>query len=248
MCKAKLAIGDVELQIPLRREIYAAISENPNKLSQLNFGLVCLLKEMFPPKVRNTLLTLQVGDAELDFEMDSGLATAIAETYRTDNSIEENYQKEFEDLLRQSIPSHKRPPSSRQYSYMYQIADTLNIEIPEKALRDTDFCSEFIDENVDEFKVVQARHHALVREANRVARWAVAFHMAEKGIELKEIAKYLSVVKEETVQKYLMNFDSWLNEFATMNSEKQKALYHLINFVLEHEHPLVGRLELRVQV
>lgn len=242
MNKAKLSIGDIEVQIPVRNEIFGAVSENSHKLGKLRADIVYLLEQMYPPAKQT--LTLQVGDAELEFEIEKNLALSIAESYKAAPNIQPAEQAEFEDILRNIVPSNKRPPSSRQYQYMQQIATTLGLEIPEKALIDTDYCSEFIDEHVDEFKQIQSANQAVVREANRVARWVVAYQLNDKGINLTEIAKFLGVVQEKTVQKYLNSLEEWKEDFLNFERSKQLMMNDLINYIIENDYDNVKELNI----
>ncbi len=234
MKNAKIVVHDTEILIPVRDEIFGVLCENSHKLDDLKSDVVYLLRQMFPPETQT--LTLQVGDAELDFEIEQHLVAALAESFNKGYVVEPSEQAQFEDILRQTVPLSKRPPTSRQYSYMQQIAMTLNLEIPTKALRNTDACSEFIDEHIDEFKLVDSQIQAFRREANRVARWVVAYQLNGTGESLANIAKRLGVVQEATIIKYLNNLDSWKANFVQMSKKEQLCMNDLVNYILESEY------------
>lgn len=245
MSFAKIIIHDIEVKIPVSAPVFESLCENSDKLDQLP-DLNYLLKQMFP--VANEKANLIVGDAIMEFEVEKYLLDSIADSYKKSPEIDDYSISQLDDLLRQSIPFDKRPPTHRQINYATEIAATLSIDLPAKALINTDSCSLFIEENVEEFKVESQKIRDITNQANRVARWAVAFSLSCQGVELKHIATKLGVVREATVQKYLNSYDEWKNEFSQRDRTYQLSIVHLITFILDEDYYEHGPFDLGLSI
>lgn len=231
---AKIIINDIEIKIPLSAPIYESLCDNSDQLESLPGGFGDLLKEIFP--VAKQKANIIVGDAVLEFETERYALDYIADSYKNSSGINDDSLLQIDSFLRDTIPFKKRPPTNKQIDYITEIADILGLDIPKKALRNTELCSKFIDKHLDEFQTISRRNNKLKSEANRVARWAVAYSQSCNGVELKSIAKKLGIVQEVTIQKYLDKFSEWLGEYNKKNQSDREEILKLIIGVIEEDY------------
>jgi len=233
---AKIIINDLEIKIPVSTPVFESLCDNSEQLEKLP-DITYLLKEMFP--IARQISNIIIGDTVLEFESEKYFLDAIADSYKKSPEIDEHSASKFDDLLRQSIPFKKRPPTHKQINYATEIATTLSIDLPAKALKSTDSCSQFIDDNLEEFQIESQKKRDFTNQANRVARWAVAFSLSYQGVDLKSIATKLGVAREATVQKYLNSYEEWKDQYTRSDKYYQLSILDLITFILDqdyHEH------------
>jgi len=246
MKTAKITVNDIEIKIPVNDYVFEALCENSEQLESLPSDITYLLKQIFPIKTGKGHIIL--GDAVLEFEAERYFLDVLADSYQTSSEMSEYNIAQFSDEIRKTIPFKKRPPTNRQIEYVTEIATTLVIDIPAKALRSTDACSEFIDEYQDEFKVASREQRAFLNEVSRVARWAVADHLVSKSNDLKSVASKLGVAREATVEKYLKNFNEWKEQFYLADRVYQFRMWDMITFTLEEDYSELGDIDLNLKM
>ena len=238
---AKITINNMEIEIPIGLVIYDALNENVEKITPLlEFDI--FLKKIFPIKKQKA--NVIIGGAIIEFEAEKYQLNEILDRYTAIPETKMHLLLEFDDLLRLALPVNKRPPTHKQVTYAAEIAMVLDVNLPQKVTINSNACSLFIEDNIDEFKVAYLMRRELTRESNRVARWVVAFSLFEKGVDLKNIALKLGVAREPTIEKYLVNYSEWKNEFDQKDHSHKITVANMIMSILELEYYECGPFDI----
>lgn len=84
--------------------------------------------------------------------------------------------------------------------------------------------------------MVDSQRQAVIREANRVARWVVAYQLNDVSESMENIAKRLGVAREATVEKYLASLEEWKSDFVEMSHTDQQTMNNMINIIIARDH------------
>lgn len=231
---AKLIINDLEVQLPVSDSVIEALCDNADHLEDFSSEIHRLLKSLAP--IENKKSCIVVGDVVLEFESEESILEGIYKTYQQSSIVSDEYLDDFDALLKKSVPYKHRPPSYKQVDYATQIAATLAIDLPAKALRNITACSKFIDQNMDAFEEANHQNRIIKREANRVARWSVATFLYIEGADLKSIATLFGVTKEETVLNYFNKYIEWKNMYSLFEGDEIQLILLRTLEVIEIEY------------
>lgn len=231
MKEMKIILNDREIVFPLKKDLYEAICDNTEYLTELPPDFLYLLKQMIVPSYEKA--SLVIGDAILEFQMERYLLDYLSEQGGRGCVFDDKQLHDLHEVIRKTIPYEKRPPSEKQINYVLRISEMLNIDIPVNVLKYSDSCSDFIDKYQYEYQEVERFYRELRSEANRVSRWLIAFSLSQRGDCLESIAERLGVVREATVEKYMVSYLSWKESFLTMHESYQLGLMDFINNILE---------------
>lgn len=230
----KIILNDSEIVLPIRDEIYEAVCENSESLSDLPYEFIYILKQMIVPSYEKA--SLVIGDAALEFDIESYLLDYLSSNKDKFSDFDEEQLLQINEIVRKTIPYGKRPPSQKQLSYVIRISETIGIDIPPKVLKCADACSEYIDTYQYEYQEIERYKRALRSEANRVSRWVVAHSLHQNGDNLSSIAEKLGVVRESTIEKYVASYNAWRESFLMTDKKYQLSLMDFIDDILESEY------------
>ncbi|WP_305817548.1 hypothetical protein, partial [Photobacterium leiognathi] len=125
MKEMKIILNDREIVFPLKKDLYEAICDNTEYLTELPPDFLYLLKQMIVPSYEKA--SLVIGDAILEFQMERYLLDYLSEQGGRGCVFDDKQLHDLHEVIRKTIPYEKRPPSEKQINYVLRISEMLNI-------------------------------------------------------------------------------------------------------------------------
>ncbi|MBE8595044.1 hypothetical protein [Xenorhabdus sp. BG5] len=106
-----------------------------------------------------SIATLTIGNAKIKVEIHKCIYELVS-IYGRENktiSIDSKASEYIDDAIREFIPEGSQIVTRKQIKFIQSISEKLNIQPSWKQLRNIKFASEFIDKNIDEFKIKSSK-------------------------------------------------------------------------------------------
>lgn len=231
--QAEIHIGNQVIRIPVHEELVSQLLKSENSLKLDCLEMTRFLKGYLSTRTRE--ISLRVKDIELSFAVPAWLADTLE--FETSPFIpEQEYSDDFGQIIRKMIPSDIRPPTEKQLSYAKRIAVTLGKELSDGQISSVSKCSDFIDKHLPAFYEMRSSLNSLYVMSRKAARGYVALCLASGygGIS-DELLDIMGVSKKTTVEKYLEQFNTYLDEYQKMEPQSQQVSIGAVNeFVQEN--------------
>ncbi|CDL80578.1 hypothetical protein [Xenorhabdus szentirmaii] len=176
-----------------------------------------------------TIVTLKVDSKEIKFEIPSYICELISIEENNFIPLQSHYSESLEKILRTFIPDSIRPATKKQVDFMRSIAETLNITISEKQLKNSTAARKFISQYIDEFnnkkdeekiaEINNSKHHKerLKRQMSYYTSIAKTYvlsfgikELSDAGIGAEEISE-ITGLNPSAIKRSLEKLNNLLN-------------------------------------
>ncbi|SQJ08991.1 Uncharacterised protein [Serratia rubidaea] len=243
--QAEIHIGNQVIRIPVHEELVIQLLKSENSLKLDSMEMTRFLKGYLSTRTRE--VSLRVKDIELDFTVPAWLADTLE--FEISSFIpEQEYSDDFGQIIRKMIPSDIRPPTEKQLSYAKRIAVTLGKELTDEQISSVSKCSDFIDKHLPAFYEMRAKLNSLYVMSRKAARGYVVLCLASGyGGITDELLDVMGVSRKTTVEKYLEQFRSYLDEFHNMEPQNQQISIGVVNEFVQENYDKMELPELDVK-
>ncbi|EAO2688161.1 hypothetical protein E2X65_24185 [Salmonella enterica] len=244
--RAEVHIGNRVISLPIHEELEMQLIRSENSLKLDPMEMTRFLRGYLSR--RTCEICLKIKDVEIDFSIPAWLADALE--LEIDPFIpEDEYSDDFGQIIRNMIPSDIRPPSEKQLSYAKRIAVMLEKELTEENKSSVSSCSDFIDKNLPAFHEKQSTLRSVYAQARKAARGYAAFCLVSiSGEVTEEVLAAMKVTQKATIEKYLSQFQAYLDEYQKMEQNIQQISMLTINEFLQEYYDTVVFPELDGQM